>query len=64
MGGVLKGLIEVTIKKLKVNMFNKSGDIYNIEKVEIKIDVHVTLPEEQVKPLEEVTAHETENKQQ
>jgi len=55
LAGVLKGLFEITIKK--INMFNRSGDTYNIEKVEIKIDVNVTLAEEEV---EEITTESQE----
>jgi len=44
LGEVLKGLVQFTIRKIKVDMFKKTGDTYNIDKIEIKIDVHISTP--------------------
>ena len=52
--GLLEGLIQPSINT-DIDMSKKSGDTYNIDKIEIKIDVHIT-PTVTV----EVEAHATE----
>ena len=41
--GILEGLIQPSINT-DIDMSRKSGDTYNIDKIEIKIDVHFTAP--------------------
>ena len=41
--GILEGLIQSSINT-DIDMSKKSGDTYNIDKIEIKIDVHISAP--------------------
>ena len=40
---ILEGLIQSSINT-DIDMSKKSGDTYNIDKIEIKIDVHISTP--------------------
>ena len=68
--GFLEGLIKPTVDT-DIDMSTKINNTYNIgtyvdrvEKIEIKIDVHVALPAEQVNSVTATTAHDQEKPQE
>ena len=62
---LLEGLVQSHVNA-KIDMSKKSGDTYNIDKIEIKIDVHITNPvlEETTTINEQIETQEPEHSEQ